>query len=55
MIGQLFAGKYIIIPHAGGYVTGAGVHLYVCIGECYRTLYVRLSGIVRNLIQKSTG
>ena len=32
---------------------GAGIRM--CIGECGSTLYVGLSGIVRNLIQKSTG
>ena len=31
------------------------IHIYIHIGECGSTLYVGLSGIVRNLIQKSTG
>ena len=37
---------------------GAGVHIYVgmqYIRECGSTLYVGLSGIVRNLIQKGMG
>ena len=31
------------------------IEIFVYIGECGCTLYVGLSGIVRNLIQKSTG
>ena len=33
----------------------SAARIYLYIGECGSTLYVGLSGIVRNLIQKSTG
>ena len=46
--------KYLVILHADpcnkSYVSESAV-----VGECGSTLYVGLSGIVRNLIQKSTG
>ena len=47
--------EIFITPHAQrerGKVIDRGVH--IIIGECGSTLYVGLSGIVRNLIQKST-
>ena len=49
--------KLIFTSHkharAGGYVIGAGIHLYI--RECGSTLYVGLMGMFRMQIQKSTG
>ena len=49
--------ELVVTPHAQrerGKVIGRGVHIIIYIGECGSTLYVGLSRIVRNLIQKST-
>ena len=55
LLGAVMTPALVITPQAlreRGKVIGRGVHIYI--GECGSTLYVGLSRIVRNLIQKST-